>query len=274
MLLIKIFWSNLTAHFNSIGKDPRTNELPISNSYSLIILIITLYILLVLKIGPQFMDNRKPFNLKSVIQFYNIFQFFMNLYIFYGLTRYHFYSANYNWKCMRYDPTDVSPISMRKFVYLYFINKILDWLETIFFCLRKKFKQISFLHVYHHTIMVWAAFIYINLFYGSQFTVVGHINSFVHVLMYAYYFLSTLDINLNMQSMKKFMTSIQILQFFYFSVKMFVTISNNSWCGLSNFYLTVLLIQNIFMTAMFTHFYWKTYVVKARHLNSNVMQNK
>jgi elongation of very long chain fatty acids protein 7 len=28
--------------------------------------------------------------------------------------------------------------------------KIIDLIETIFFCLRKKAGQVSFLHVYHH----------------------------------------------------------------------------------------------------------------------------
>lgn len=34
--------------------------------------------------------------------------------------------------------------------YLYFINKIMDLLETFFFVLRKKPNQVSVLHVYHH----------------------------------------------------------------------------------------------------------------------------
>jgi hypothetical protein len=31
-----------------------------------------------------------------------------------------------------------------------FITKVIDLIETIFFCLRKKEGQVSFLHVYHH----------------------------------------------------------------------------------------------------------------------------
>lgn len=35
---------------------------------------IAAYLLVVLKIGPEFMKNRKPFSLKYVIAAYNIFQ--------------------------------------------------------------------------------------------------------------------------------------------------------------------------------------------------------
>ena len=35
----------------------------------------------------------------------------------------------------------------------YFFSKYIELLDTVFFMLRKKFNQISFLHVYHHSTM-------------------------------------------------------------------------------------------------------------------------
>ncbi|XP_065364985.1 very long chain fatty acid elongase 7-like [Calliphora vicina] len=264
--ILKIIWKIITDHFSNIGKDPRTNNLPLINSYALVVLIIGLYVLVVLKIGPKCMQKRKPYNIKSVIQIYNIFQILMNLYIFYGLTKHFVFSPNYSWSCMKYDQKDTSYdlMGVRKFAYLYYINKYLDFLDTIFFVMRKKFKQISFLHVYHHGIMAWGGFIYMNRFLGSSFTVIGHVNSLVHVLMYTYYLLSASGGKLNVDSWKSHMTKLQIIQFFYFTVQFLTTIINNSWCGLSSFWLGLLMVQNLFMTAMFSHFYWKTYIVKER----------
>lgn len=34
--------------------------------------------------------------------------------------------------------------------YSYLILKLIDYLDTVFFILRKKWAQVSFLHVYHH----------------------------------------------------------------------------------------------------------------------------
>lgn len=43
--------------------------------------------------------------------------------------------------------------------YLYFILKIIDYLDTIFFILRKKNEHVSFLHVYHHVVVSTGAYV-------------------------------------------------------------------------------------------------------------------
>lgn len=105
-------------------------------------------------------------------------------------------------------------------VYIYFLAKISELLDTVFFVLRKKDRQISFLHMYHHTVMPmisWGATKYYPGGHGTfigkwlsrpnggseiiwkyiismilLYHFLGTINSFVHIIMYAYYFLSAL----------------------------------------------------------------------------------
>lgn len=36
-------------------------------------------------------------------------------------------------------------------IYVFYLSKILDFLDTVFIILEKRWKQLSFLHVYHHT---------------------------------------------------------------------------------------------------------------------------
>jgi elongation of very long chain fatty acids protein 4 len=36
-------------------------------------------------------------------------------------------------------------------LYVFYLSKILDFMDTIFIILEKKWKQLTFLHVYHHT---------------------------------------------------------------------------------------------------------------------------
>lgn len=36
-------------------------------------------------------------------------------------------------------------------LYVFYISKILDFLDTVFIILERRFNQLSFLHVYHHT---------------------------------------------------------------------------------------------------------------------------
>lgn len=72
--------------FIILFSDPRINDLPLLKSYGTLVLIMGLYILFVMKIGPEFMANRKPYNVKRLIQIYNIFQIVMNLYMFIGVS--------------------------------------------------------------------------------------------------------------------------------------------------------------------------------------------
>ena len=36
-------------------------------------------------------------------------------------------------------------------LYVFYLSKILDFADTVFIILEKRWKQLSFLHVYHHT---------------------------------------------------------------------------------------------------------------------------
>ncbi len=36
-------------------------------------------------------------------------------------------------------------------LYVFYLSKILDFLDTVFIILEKRWSQLSFLHVYHHT---------------------------------------------------------------------------------------------------------------------------
>ncbi|KFM79053.1 Elongation of very long chain fatty acids protein, partial [Stegodyphus mimosarum] len=80
--------------------------------------------------------------------------------------------------------------------------------------MRKKFNQVSTLHVTHHGIMP------MSVWWGLKFTPGGHstffafINSFVHILMYSYYGLAAIGPHMSKYLWwKKYITAIQMVQF-------------------------------------------------------------
>ena len=59
------------------------------------------------------------------------------------------YSAGYSLlPCNKFNSSE-PPIAF--ILYVFYISKILDFLDTFFIIAEKRFKQLSFLHVYHHT---------------------------------------------------------------------------------------------------------------------------
>lgn len=54
----------------------------------------------------------------------------------------------------------------------YFFSKIVELLDTVFFVLRKKQSQVTFLHVYHHTITMGFSWVYLKFIPGMYFMII------------------------------------------------------------------------------------------------------
>lgn len=81
---------------------------------------------------------------------------------------------------------------MASAVWWYFFCKLTELLDTVFFVLRKKQRQISFLHLYHHSMMPICGWIGSRFLPGGHGTLLGVINSFIHIIMYSYYMLASM----------------------------------------------------------------------------------
>jgi elongation of very long chain fatty acids protein 7 len=64
-------------------------------------------------------------------------------------------------------------LQIARAVYVYFLAKLTELLDTVFFVLRKKDTQISFLHLYHHTVMPMASWGAAKYYPGGHGTFIG-----------------------------------------------------------------------------------------------------
>lgn len=97
--------------------------------------------------------------------------------------------------------------------YFYYLLKLVDTLDTLFFVLRKRNSQITFLHVYHHGGMILASYTVSKFLAGSHATLLGILNSFVHVIMYGYYLLTSVQPELKRSLWwKKHITQVQLVR--------------------------------------------------------------
>ncbi|XP_028523771.2 elongation of very long chain fatty acids protein 7-like isoform X2 [Apis cerana] len=172
--LIRIIYDGYR-HINENLSDPRTQDYFLIKSPWGYLSIILFYLYFVYELGPNIMAKRKPFNLDKILQIYNLIQIVSCGYIFYKamvlawLNDYSFYCQPVDYS---YDPRAVE---ITRMVWLYFLIKLFDLLDTVFFVLRKKQQQISFLHVYHHTGMTFGTWVCTKFLPGGHITLLGNI---------------------------------------------------------------------------------------------------
>ncbi|XP_065212279.1 very long chain fatty acid elongase 7-like [Planococcus citri] len=176
--------------------------------------ILAAYLLFVLKFGPQWMQNRKQVPLQAALLFYNLAIALFNAYMFTTYLR----AMTYPWKylCVPHPDRNTLPFTRQLYrtCWYYFISKIIELLDTVFFVLRKKQSQVTALHVYHHSSMVLNTWLYLKYLKTEQGIVVGALNTFVHVIMYMYYFLAALGPSIQKYLWwKKYITVMQLTQF-------------------------------------------------------------
>lgn len=111
------------------------------------------YVLVVKVIGPKLMKDREPFDLRKLMIAYNFIMVYVSFVLFYKLGV-HGWFGKYNYKCQPVDYSNSEDaVGAMKYAYLYYLSKFIEFIDTFFFVLRKKFGHVSTLHVIHHGIM-------------------------------------------------------------------------------------------------------------------------
>jgi elongation of very long chain fatty acids protein 7 len=224
--------------------------------------ILISYLLFALYLGPKMMANRKPYELRGPIFVYNIFMVILNVYFFFeSISAYEFGRALMDFEFPPHDSKHITPQEMRRltFVYWYFISKIIDLMDTIFFILRKKWSQVSPLHVYHHSsvpLCVWLAVKFAPT--AGVNGIFPILNSAVHVLMYTYYALSAFGPSVQKYLWwKRYITQVQLIQFVVFFV--YGTTYLFKQTGWPTILICTSVAQPPLYLVLFTSFYLNTY---------------
>ncbi|XP_016959843.1 elongation of very long chain fatty acids protein F [Drosophila biarmipes] len=237
-------------------------QLPLVGNVRTSVIILTVYLLFVLKLGRDLMAKHEALELRGVLKVYNIGQVLFNTVMFLGGIHLIFVSRPYNLSCMTVLPQDHELKSTeRTLSYLYHLNKLLDLMDTIFFVLRKKPRQITFLHVFHHVFMVITSHLLIRFYgYGGHVFLICMFNILVHMVMYGYYYASSQSRNVQ-ESLwwKKYLTLGQLVQFLMMFLHCTYTLFQPN-CSASRGVIYVISSASLFMFVMFSNFYVKTYI--------------
>ncbi|XP_037874916.1 elongation of very long chain fatty acids protein 4 [Bombyx mori] len=233
------------------------DQLPLMGSVSPVLTVLAIYLIFVIKIGPAYMRKREAYKLTFVLLAYNAVQVAISGYLvarfFLDLRRMGLVPS----KCYLNEENSRNQIIFG--TYLYLTAKFSELLDTVFFVLRKKYSQITFLHLYHHTVMVIATWAMLKYWPSHTLIYIGFINSLVHVFMYSYYGLAALGPGVaKYLTWKKYMTKFQIIQFISIILQ-YVAAIRISECPPSKGVALFVFCNTAFILLLFLNFYLKSY---------------
>ncbi|KAL3724127.1 hypothetical protein ACJRO7_036190 [Eucalyptus globulus] len=142
--------------------------------------------------------------------------------------------------------------------YVFYLSKILEFVDTLLIILSGSTRRLSFLHVYHHATVVIMCYVWLNTS-QSFFPVALTVNSSVHVLMYAYYFLCSVGLR---PKWKKLVTNCQIVQFWFsflaFGLVLCCHFTGPGCSGIPGWCFNIMFCASLLV--LFIDFYTKNYV--------------
>ncbi|XP_029970937.1 ELOVL fatty acid elongase 8a [Salarias fasciatus] len=257
-------WQKVQIFYHGILErgDKRTDDWLLVHSPVPISCIFFCY-LIIIWVGPKLMAKREPVNLKPVLIVYNFAMVCLSAYMFYEFTA-SSWLAGYSLLCQPVDYSHSSlAMRMARVCWWFYFSKVIELSDTIFFILRKKNSQLTFLHVYHHATMIfnwWAGVKYVA---GGQSFLIGLINSLVHVVMYLYYGLAALGPNMAKYLWwKRYLTSLQLLQFFIVTIHTAYNLFAD--CDFPDSMNVVVLAYSLSLIALFSNFYYRSYLSKKK----------
>lgn len=120
--------------------DPRVAHLPLVANLWYVLAIIAVYLAFVLHFGPQWMARRKPYELKTVMQLYNVIQVVANGVLFLYAVAYSVLDPDFSLTCQPVDHANTSTAAMSLVYasYGYYMLKYLDLLDTVSLRLRER----------------------------------------------------------------------------------------------------------------------------------------
>merc|ERR1712038_1582950 len=208
------------------------------------------------------MQNREPYNIRKFLVIYNALQVALSAYIVYWCIQ-----GGWFWKhsfiCQPVDYSNSREALAETHVsYVYFLAKFTEFIDTFAFVARKKFNQVSTLHVIHHGIMPLSVWPGLRWTPGGHATFFGLLNSFVHVFMYLYYMFAAMGPQYQKYIWwKRHMTNLQMIQFigiFVHSIQLLFV----PYCGFPIEYGYLIAAHAVVFFVLFSQFYVREYMTR------------
>lgn len=215
----------------------------------------------------RYMTNRKePFKckaFKSILLVYNFTCVVLAGYVVWGLIS-TMITVRYSFVCNQTvlpgsDEDKGHAAFVAHIFWVFYIQKFWEFLDTFFFILRKSFRQVTFLHVFHHcSINIVVGILLRHEFNGDGYLPIL-LNALVHFLMYSHYLASAIGLA---TPWKPWLTSLQLTQFVLIASQNAISLSRGDSCGSPYFLKLAMVGYMASMLLLFCNFFFHAYLLK------------
>ncbi|CAM9439819.1 unnamed protein product [Phaeothamnion confervicola] len=201
----------------------------------------------------------KPLEIKGIMLWYNCVNVCISAYVAYSIVAWKLGQPNGFQMVCNPVVTDVGGRHIALIFTLFYLQKYWQLFDTYFFVMRKSFRQVTFLHLFHHSsITVIVGSVLPFDFNGDMFLPIL-LNSSVHVLVYSHYILTALGLH---AWWSPYLTSAQLGQFAVILAQSLVAFWEGPRCGSPDFVKVLLIFYMASMLVLFGVFFTQRYIFK------------
>lgn len=217
----------------------------------------TIYVIVTCALYQVMQKREKPFKLKKVLLVYNFTCILAAGYVA-VMILFHKYRYPGRFACNmlhRDEPNEHLPFVF----WCFYAQKFWEFLDTWFFILRKSFRQVTFLHLFHHSSITLVVGLIVPYDYNGDMFLPILLNSIVHVVMYGHYFVTALGIK---SWWSQYLTSMQLGQFCLISTQSYIAYTAGPTCGAPDWAKLLMIAYMGSMLILFGNFFLRKYVLR------------
>ena len=191
------------------------HRLPLMDPYD-VILCAVMYLCMIALLYPIGQAVGKC-QLRVFGMLHNLFLYALSFYMMSGIAITAVASGYSLWNNGVQGPESRHGWRMAKLIWIFYVSKLPEFVDTVIMMLKQNYRQVSFLHLYHHCTIFVIWYIVTLEAPGGEAYWSAMVNSGIHVIMYGYYFGTSVftkgPIRSALNSLKFFITKGQMTQF-------------------------------------------------------------
>lgn len=216
-----------------------------------------LYLIITIALYTYMKKRSTGFRLRWVLVVYDALNVIVAFYIAFSTIQYKIHHGG----LLLCNPIVNDPEGYRiaRVFVLFYLQKYLEFFDTWFFILRKSSRQVTFLHLFHHSSITVVVGSILPFDYNGDMYLPILLNSTNHMMVYLHYLLATLGLR---SWWAPYITSMQLVQFCIIFGQSLLSYRIGPTCGSPDFAKVLMIIYMGSMVALFGHFFLQKYVLQ------------